>query len=76
MQTNSNEPIVTFSVPMSQEDAQAWILQKAAEFKTLDSLKAKQALYEQEKEDLQRKIEKLDDEIFEQTERCKVTISA
>ncbi len=61
---------------MSQEDAQAWILQKAAEFKTLDSLKAKQALYEQEKEDLQRKIEKLDDEIFEQTERCKVTISA
>ncbi|MTC77739.1 hypothetical protein [Providencia sp. wls1916] len=76
MQLNSNEPIVTFSVPMSQEDAQAWILQKAAEFKTLDSLKAKQALYEQEKEDLQRKIEKLDDEIFEQTERCKVTISA
>ncbi|MBC5790803.1 hypothetical protein [Providencia sp. JUb39] len=76
MQTNSNEPIVTFSVPMSQEDAQAWILQKAAEFKTLDSLKAKQALYEQEKEDLQRKIEKLDDEIFEQAERCKVTISA
>lgn len=76
MQLNSNEPIVTFSVPMSQEDAQAWILQKAAEFKTLDSLKAKQALYEQEKEDLQRKIEKLDDEIFEQSERCKVTISA
>ncbi|MTC50864.1 hypothetical protein GKR59_14650 [Providencia alcalifaciens] len=76
MQANQNEPIVTFSVPMSQEDAQAWILQKAAEFKTLDSLKAKQALYEQEKEDLQRKIEKLDDEIFEQTERCKVTISA
>lgn len=76
MQANPNEPIVTFSVPMSQEDAQAWILQKAAEFNTLESLKAKQALYEQEKEDLQRKIEKLDDEIFEQTERCKVTISA
>ncbi|HHR6017275.1 TPA: hypothetical protein ACS7Z7_000903 [Providencia alcalifaciens] len=76
MQLNSNEPIVTFSVPMSQEDAQVWILQKAAEFNTLESLKAKQALYEQEKEDLQRKIEKLDDEIFEQTERCKVTISA
>ncbi|MTB45863.1 MULTISPECIES: hypothetical protein [unclassified Providencia] len=76
MHTTPIEPIVTFSVPMSQEDAQAWILQKAAEFKTLDSLKAKQALYEQEKEDLQRKIEKLDDEIFEQAERCKVTISA
>jgi replicative DNA helicase len=76
MQLNSNEPIVTFSVPMSQEDAQAWILQKAAEFNTLESLKAKQALYEQEKEDLQRKIEKLDDEIFDQVERCKVIISA
>lgn len=76
MQLNSNEPIVTFSVPMSQEDAQVWILQKASEFNTLESLKAKQALYEQEKEDLQRKIEKLDDEIFERTERCKVTISA
>ncbi|SUC29636.1 Uncharacterised protein [Providencia rettgeri] len=29
MQLNSNEPIVTFSVPMSQEDAQAWILKKS-----------------------------------------------
>ncbi|EKT65819.1 hypothetical protein [Providencia alcalifaciens] len=76
MQTNPNEPIVTFSVPMSQEDAQAWILQKAAEFNTLESLKAKQAQLEQDKVELQRKIEKLDDEIFEQTERCKVTISA
>ncbi len=36
MQLNSNEPIVTFSVPMSQEDAQVWILQKAAEFNTLE----------------------------------------
>ncbi len=76
MQLNSNEPIVTFSVPMSQEDAQAWILQKAAEFNTLESLKAKQAQLEQDKVELQRNIEKLDDEIFEQTERCKVTISA
>lgn len=76
MQTNSNEPIVTFSVPMSQEDAQAWILQKAAEFNTLESLKAKQAQLEQDKVELQRKIEKLDDEIFDQQERCKVTISA
>ena len=76
MQTNPNEPIVTFSVPMSQEDAQAWILQKAAEFNTLESLKAKQAQLEQDKVELQRKIEKLDDEIFDQQERCKVTISA
>lgn len=76
MQLNSNEPIVTFSVPMSQEDALAWILKKAAEFKTLESLKAKQAQFEQDKAELQRKIEKLDDEIFDQQERCKITISA
>lgn len=76
MQLNSNEPIVTFSVPMSQEDAQAWILKKAAEFNTLESLKAKQTQLEQDKAELQRKIEKLDDEIFDQQERCKVTISA
>lgn len=76
MQLNSNEPIVNFSVPMSQEDAQAWILKKAAEFNTLESLKAKQAQFEQDKAELQRKIEKLDDEIFDQQERCKVTINA
>lgn len=76
MQLNSNEPIVTFSVPMSQEDAQAWILKKAAEFNTLESLKAKQPQFEQDKAELQRKIEKLDDEIFDQQERCKVTINA
>lgn len=76
MQLNSQEPIVTFSVPMSQEDAQAWILKKAAEFNTLESLKAKQAQFEQDKAELQRKIEKLDDEIFDQLERCKVTINA
>jgi len=76
MQLNLNEPIVTFSVPMSQEDAQAWILKKAAEFNTLESLKAKQAQFEQDKAELQRKIEKLDDEIFDQQERCKITINA
>ncbi|MGO2334330.1 hypothetical protein [Providencia sp.] len=76
MQLNSNEPIVTFSVPMSQEDAQAWILKKAAEFKTLEFLKDKQTQLEQEKAELERKIEKLDDDIFDQQERCKVTISA
>ncbi|MEY1236913.1 hypothetical protein AB7102_04985 [Providencia manganoxydans] len=76
MQINSNEPIVTFSVPMSQEDAQAWILQKAKQFETLEALKEKQQIYERRKEEIQVQIEKLDDEIFEQTERCKVTISA
>lgn len=76
MQLNSNEPIVTFSVPMSQEDAQEWILKKAAELKTLEFLKDKQTQLEQDKAELQRKIEKLDDDIFDQQERCKVTISA
>lgn len=69
MQTNSNEPIVTFSVPMSQEDAAAWIMEKAVELQKLAALKAKQA-------DLQRQLEKLDEEIFDQSERCQVTISA
>ncbi len=76
MQPNSNEPIVTFSVPMSQEDAQAWILQKAAEFGKLQELKSQQLKLEQQKAELQRKIEDLDDEMFEQEERCKITISA
>ncbi|WP_272676754.1 hypothetical protein [Providencia sp. PROV076] len=76
MQLNSNEPIVTFSMPMSQEDAQEWILKKAAELKTLEFLKDKQTQLEQDKAELQRKIEKLDDDIFDQQERCKVTISA
>ncbi|MEY0147143.1 hypothetical protein AB7W18_03335 [Providencia rettgeri] len=69
MQTNSNEPIVTFSVAMSQEDAAAWIMEKAAELQKLAALKAKQA-------DLQRQLEKLDDDIFEQSELCRVIINA
>lgn len=69
MQTNSNEPIVTFSVSMTQEDAAAWIMEKAAELQKLAALKAKQA-------DLQRQLEKLDDAIFEQSERCQVIINA
>lgn len=69
MQTNSNEPIVTFSVAMSQEDTAAWIMEKAAELQKLAALKAKQA-------DLQRQLEKLDDDIFEQSELCRVIISA
>ncbi|MEQ5110044.1 hypothetical protein [Providencia vermicola] len=69
MQTNSNEPIVTFSVAMSQEDAAAWIMEKAAELQKLAALKAKQA-------DLQRQLEELDDDIFEQSELCRVIINA
>ncbi|MBQ0367843.1 hypothetical protein [Providencia rettgeri] len=68
MQTNSNEPIVTFSVAMTQEDAAAWIMEKAAELQKLAALKAKQA-------DLQRQLEKLDDDIFEQSELCRVIIN-
>ncbi|MEQ4674096.1 hypothetical protein ABN063_05980 [Providencia vermicola] len=29
MQLNPNEPIVTFSVPMQQEDVHAWIMKKS-----------------------------------------------
>lgn len=35
MQTNSNEPIVTFSVPMSQDDVREWILTKAKQINNL-----------------------------------------
>ncbi|MDT0133088.1 hypothetical protein [Providencia huaxiensis] len=69
MQTNSNEPIVTFSVAMSQEDVAAWIMEKAAELQKLAALKARQV-------DLQRQLEKLDEDIFDQSELCKVIISA
>ncbi|WIE09883.1 hypothetical protein [Providencia rettgeri] len=69
MQTNSNEPIVTFSVAMSQEDAAAWIMEKAAELQKLATLKAKQA-------DLQRQLEKLDEDIFDQSELCRIIINA
>ncbi|MBN6366138.1 MULTISPECIES: hypothetical protein [Providencia] len=69
MQTNSNEPIVTFSVAMSQEDAAAWIMEKAAELQKLAALKAKQA-------DLQRQLEKLDEDIFDQSELCRIIINA
>lgn len=69
MQTNSNEPIVTFSVAMSQEDTAAWIMEKAAELQKLAALKAKQV-------DLQQQLEKLDEDIFDQSERCQVIISA
>ncbi|MDD9340205.1 MAG: hypothetical protein PV362_11275 [Providencia heimbachae] len=76
MQIKSNEPIITVSVPMSQDDVEVWIRQMNSEYEKLDKLKAEQDKLEQDKAELQRKIEKLDDEIFDQQERCKVTISA
>lgn len=69
MQLNSQEPIVTFSVSMSQEDAQSWILEKAVEIQKLAALKSRQS-------DLQRQLEKLEDEIFEQAERCQLVVGA
>ncbi|HFT2389091.1 TPA: hypothetical protein ACHV8K_003645 [Providencia stuartii] len=59
MQTNSNEPIVTFSVPMSQDDVREWILTKAKQINNLQS-----------------KLEKLDEEIAECLDMCAVTVSA
>ncbi|QCJ70476.1 hypothetical protein C9446_11815 [Providencia heimbachae] len=69
MQTNSNEPIVTFSVPMSQDDVCEWILEKAKQINNLQKLR-------NERDDLQSKLEKLDDEIAESMDMCAVTISA
>ncbi len=69
MQTNSNEPIVTFSVPMSQDDVREWILEKAKQINNLQKLR-------NERDDLQSKLEKLDDEIAESMDMCAVTISA
>ncbi|WP_272671769.1 hypothetical protein [Providencia sp. PROV123] len=69
MQTNPNEPIVTFSVAMSQEDAAAWIMEKAAELQKLAALKARQV-------DLQRQLEKIDEDIFDQSELCRIIINA
>ncbi len=69
MQPNSNEPIVTFSVPMSQDDVREWILEKAKQINNLQKLR-------NERDDLQSKLEKLDDEIAESMDMCAVTISA
>ncbi|WP_265495316.1 hypothetical protein [Providencia heimbachae] len=69
MQSNSNEPIVTFSVPMSQDDVREWILAKAKMINHLQKLR-------NERDDLQSKLEKLDDEIAESMDMCAVTISA
>ncbi len=69
MQTNSNEPIVTFSVPMSQDDVREWILTKAKLINNLQRLEA-------ERDNKQAELEKLDEEIAECMDMCAVTISA
>lgn len=69
MQTNSNEPIVTFSVPMSQDDVREWILAKAKLINNLQKLR-------NERDELQSKLEKLDEEIAECLDMCAVTVSA
>ncbi|MEY0030596.1 hypothetical protein AB7459_19505 [Providencia rettgeri] len=69
MQTNSNEPIVTFSVPMSQDDVREWILEKAKQINDLQKLR-------NERDELQSKLEKLDEEIAECLDMCAVTVSA
>ncbi|WOB84615.1 hypothetical protein [Providencia sp. PROV040] len=69
MQTNSNEPIVTFSVPMSQDDVREWILEKAKQINNLQKLR-------NERDELQSKLEKLDEEIAECMDMCEVTVSA
>ncbi|WP_272518346.1 MULTISPECIES: hypothetical protein [unclassified Providencia] len=69
MQTNLNEPIVTFSVPMSQDDVREWILEKAKQINNLQKLR-------NERDELQSKLEKLDEEIAECLDMCAVTVSA
>ncbi|HHR6030404.1 TPA: hypothetical protein ACS70J_002682 [Providencia alcalifaciens] len=69
MQHNSTEPVVSFSISMSQEDAQSWVLEKAIEIQKLGALKSKLS-------DLKRQLESLEDEIFEQTERCQIVVAA
>ncbi|WP_435781695.1 hypothetical protein [Providencia hangzhouensis] len=69
MQANSNEPIVTFSVPMSQDDVREWILEKAKQINNLQKLR-------NERDELQSKLEKLDEEIAECMDMCAVTVSA
>lgn len=69
MQTNLNEPIVTFSVSMSQDDVREWILEKAKQINNLQKLR-------NERDELQSKLEKLDEEIAECMDMCAVTVSA
>ncbi|EMT6577828.1 hypothetical protein WMR74_003903 [Providencia rettgeri] len=63
MQTNSTNPIITFNNPMSTEEIHAWILEKAAALKKLEELNSYYA-------ELKSKLEKTEDDIYEQTEIC------
>lgn len=71
MQTNSNVPVLTFPgvTEATQVDAHEWVVDMAKEIYQLQVL-------EKRKADLQEALEKIDDEIFEQSERCRITISA
>ncbi|MEZ2894609.1 Uncharacterised protein [Providencia rettgeri] len=66
---SSNEPSVSFDSSMTQEEAHAWIIERAKDLQKLDNLKARQL-------DLQRQLEALENDIYEQTVRCQVIISA
>lgn len=63
MQANSTNPIITFNNPMSTEEIHAWILEKAAALKKLEELNSYYA-------ELKSKLEKTEDDIYEQTEIC------
>ncbi|MEX6397257.1 hypothetical protein AB6E88_09250 [Providencia hangzhouensis] len=63
MQNNSTNPIITFNNPMSTEEIHAWILEKAAALKKLEELNSYYA-------ELKSKLEKTEDDIYEQTEIC------
>ena len=63
MQSNSSTPIVTFNNPMSTDEIHAWILEKAAALKKLESLNTAYA-------ELKEKLVRIEDDIYEQTEIC------
>lgn len=56
-------------VPMSQDDVREWILEKAKQINNLQKLR-------NERDELQSKLEKLDEEIAECMDMCAVTVSA
>lgn len=65
MQTHSNEPVISFSPSISQDEAHSWIIEMAKDLQKLDTLKARQL-------DLQRQLEMLENEIYEMTVRCQI----
>lgn len=54
---------------MSQDDVREWILTKAKQINNLQKLR-------EERDNLQSKLEKLDEEIAECVDMCAVTVSA